>query len=59
MNTHDIREASASGDSDFLILAAVIASGAEYPDAVWRVSRALGMDEQQRQEMEDAYTNCA
>lgn len=59
MNTSDIRKASANGDSDFEILAAVIAAGVEYPDAVWKVSQALRMDDEQRQEMEDKYSDYA
>lgn len=58
MNTQDIRDASKSGDSDFEILAAVIKSGVEYPDAVWKVSRALRMDDEQREEMEEKYDDC-
>lgn len=37
----------------------VVASGVEYPDAVYKVSQALRMDDEEVAEMEEAYTeNC-
>ena len=55
MNTKQIKEAKAAGNSDWEILHMVIKSGVEYPDAVYRVSAALRMDEEERQQMEDDY----
>lgn len=58
MNNEQIKEAKAAGNSDWEILQMVIDTGVEYPDAVWKVSKALGMDAEQRQCMENDYDEC-
>lgn len=58
MTAKQIKEASDAGNSDFEVLQMAIDSGLEYPDAVWRVSQALRMDDEQRQEMEDKHASC-
>ena len=59
MTAQEIRDASTAGNSDFEVLDMVIKAGREYPDAVWAVSQALRMDDEQREEMEDKYGSCA
>ena len=59
MNRAQIKAASAQGNSDWEVLQMVVSSGAEYPDAVFKVSQALGMDNEQREEMEERYDECA
>lgn len=44
--------------STWEILDVVIFEGIEYPDAVYLVTRALGLDDEEVAEMEDRYTNC-
>lgn len=56
MNTTEIRALRAAGEPLHSILCAVIAAGLEFPDAVWRVTRALRLEPDEVQEMEDAYT---
>jgi hypothetical protein len=57
-NKNEIRNMSRNGDSDWEILATVVNSGMEFPDAVYYVSSALGMDAEQRAEMERNYDEC-
>lgn len=59
MNNQQIREASKAGNSNWEVLQMVIDSGIEYPDAVFKVSQALGMDAEEVEEMETGYNeNC-
>jgi hypothetical protein len=59
MNNQQIREASNAGNSNWEVLQMVIDSGVEYPDAVFKVSQALGMDAEEVEEMETGYNeNC-
>jgi hypothetical protein len=58
MNTADIRTLRKNGSSDWEILSDLIAQGIEYPDAVWAVTKALNLDSEQVEEMEDRYDNC-
>jgi hypothetical protein len=58
MNTIDIRTLRKNGSSTWEILSDLIAEGTEYPDAVWAVTKALNLDSEQVEEMEDRYTNC-
>ena len=57
MTDADIREMSGTGNSNWEILHAVIDSGYEYPDAVWKVTKVLRMKKDEVAEMEDGYTN--
>jgi hypothetical protein len=57
--THaDIKQSKAAGNSDWEILAQMIAAGCEYPDAVYRVSAALTMQPYERRRMERDYDEC-
>ena len=58
MTNADIRTLRKNGSSSWEILSDLIAQGAEYPDAVWTVTKALNLDSEQVEEMEDNYTNC-
>lgn len=58
MTDADIKAMSRNGDSSWEILHAVVDSGVEYPDAVWKVSKALRMRKDEVAEMEDSYDNC-
>ncbi len=58
MTHKQIKEAKAAGNSDWEILAMVIAAGYDYADAVWRVSEALRMKADERQCMERDYDEC-
>lgn len=59
MTKQTMKARQAAGDSPWEILADLVNQGTEYPDAVWKVSQALGMDAEEVAEMEDAYTNNA
>jgi hypothetical protein len=59
MTPSQIRAASAAGNSDWEVLQMVIEAGREFPDAVFAVSQALRMDDEQRQAMERDYDECA
>lgn len=59
MNAQDIRNARAAGNSTWEILHMVIATGREYPDAVFKVSQALRMDKEEVAEMERDYDEIA
>jgi len=58
MTKSDIRTLANNGYSHWELLTELIAKGAEYPDAVWAVTKALNLDSDQVSEMEDSYTNC-
>lgn len=58
MNTKEIKAAKAAGNSNWEVLHMVVESGIEFPDAVWKVSRALRLDEEEREEMERDYDEC-
>lgn len=45
-------------NSTWEILEYVVSHQREYPDAVYLVTRALGLDDEEVAEMEDSYTNC-
>ena len=45
-------------NSHWEILEYVTSEGIEYPDAVYLVTRALRLDDEEVAEMEDRYTNC-
>jgi hypothetical protein len=45
-------------NSTWEILEYVTSEGIEYPDAVYLVTRALRLDDEEVAEMEDRYTNC-
>lgn len=55
--TKDIKDLAAAGNSDWEILAMMINRGAEYPDAVYKISAALRMDDAETDAMQDAYDN--
>ena len=58
MNHKEIKEAKANGYSNWEILQMCIDKGQEYPDAVYRVSAALKMKDDERQQMEKDYDEC-
>ena len=45
-------------NSNWEILEYVTSEGIEYPDAVYLVTRALRLDDEEVAEMEDRYDNC-
>tara|TARA_R110000868_G_C10416277_1_gene722853 strand:+ start:217 stop:411 length:195 start_codon:yes stop_codon:yes gene_type:complete len=45
-------------NSNWEILEFVTSEGVEYPDAVYLVTRALRLDDEEVAEMEDRYDNC-
>ncbi len=57
-NKREIKAMSLNGDSNWEILATVVNSGVEFPDAVWTVSSALGLDAEERKQMERDYDEC-
>lgn len=57
-NKREIRAMRQNGDSPWEILACVVNSGVEFPDAVWTVSSALGLDAEERKQMERDYDEC-
>jgi len=59
MTNRDIRQARKDGYSAWEILHQVVDSGVEFPDASYRVSQALNMDSEQREQMERDYDECA
>lgn len=59
MNSKEIKEAQKNFYSNWEILSMVIQSGIEYPDAVWKVSKALNLDRDEREEMERDYDEIA
>lgn len=58
MTNDDIRQMRRECYSNSEILWAVVSAGFEYPDAVWKVSKALRMDAEEREEMERNYDEC-
>jgi len=56
--TEDCKAMARECYSTWEILDVVIFEGIEYPDAVYLVSRALDLDDEEVAEMEDRYTNC-
>jgi hypothetical protein len=58
MNTKQIKEAYAAGNSNWEVLQMVIDSGIEYPDAVFKMTQALRMDHEAVAEMEANYDEC-
>lgn len=59
MTRNDIRASKQAGYSSWEILHMVVASGVEFPDASYRVSVALGLDAEDREQMERDYDECA
>lgn len=57
MTKQEIKAAWHNGYSTWEILAMLISDGLEVPDAEWRVSDALGLDDEGREEMRDGYDN--
>lgn len=57
-NKSELRNMYHMGDSPWELLALVVNNGMEYPDAVWYVSSALNLDDEERQEMETSYDEC-
>lgn len=55
MSKAEIRSKWADGEAAVDILRDAVASGLEYPDAVWRVSDALKMQKLEVEEMEESY----
>jgi hypothetical protein len=53
----DIRTMRRNGDSAWEILATVVASGIEFPDAEFLVSSTLNLDPDEHDEMIDGYDN--
>lgn len=58
MTNQQIRDLSNAGDSNWEILSAVVCSGVEFHDAVWKVSQALRLDDEEREQMERDYDEC-
>lgn len=58
MTAQQIRDLSNAGDSNWEVLSAVVLSGVEFPDAVWKVSQALRLDDEEREQMERDYDEC-
>lgn len=57
MNRAAIRAERDAGNSTWEVLHAVVAAGREYPDAVFAVAQALNLDQEEVDDMEDAYLN--
>lgn len=55
MTRVEIREMWRAGNSTTDCLREVVASGFEYPDAVWKVTQALNLDAESVEEMELNY----
>lgn len=58
MNTAEIKAARAAGNSNWEVLSMVVEAGYEFPDAVWKVSQALRLDTEEREQMERDYDEC-
>lgn len=58
MTNSEIQAASDAGNSNWEVLQMVVDSGVEFPDAVWKVSKALGLRDDERQQMETDYDEC-
>lgn len=59
MNDRQIKEASAAGNSNFEVLQMVIDAGSEFPDAQWKVTKALGLKPDEAEQMVADYDECA
>ena len=57
MTKQGIRDAYQAGNSDWEILEWLIQDGLEFPDAVYRVSSTLRLDEEGTAQMVDGYEN--
>lgn len=57
MTSNEIKAAYKGGDSTWEILGKLTASGIEYPDAEWLVTKALGLKPDEVAEMRDGYDN--
>lgn len=55
MSPNEIRAASQEGNSNWEVLQMVVDTGVEYPDAVWKVTKALGLPKDEVAEMERDY----
>jgi hypothetical protein len=55
MTPAQIREARLQCNSNWELLQMVIDTGVEYPDAVWKVTKALGLPKDEVAEMERDY----
>ena len=58
MTNTELRAMRQAGNSTWEVLAALVHSGVEYPDAVWRVTQALRLDREEAKEMERDYDEC-
>lgn len=58
MTPAEIRAMRDGGDSAWEVLQAVIDTGVEFPDAVWKVSQALRLDREQVEQMKRDYDEC-
>lgn len=59
MTPNQIREARLQCNSNWEILQTVVDTGVEYPDAVWKVTCALGLPKDEVEEMERDYDEVA
>ena len=55
MKAKDVRRMHMNGEPPMDILIAVVQSGVEYPDALWLVTRVLGLDQEAVEELEADY----
>jgi hypothetical protein len=55
---HECQAMAKECNSNWEILEFVTSQGVEYPDAVYLVTRALRLDDEEVAEMEDRYDNC-
>jgi hypothetical protein len=55
---HECIAMSRECHSTWEVLEFVISEGIEYPDAVYLVTRALRLDDEEVADMEDRYTDC-
>lgn len=58
MNASDIRASSQEGNSNWEVLHQVVESGVEFPDAVWAVTKALGLPKTEVEQMKADYDDC-
>ena len=54
----EIKEARRAGYSAWEVLHMVVEGGREFPDAVFKVSQALGLDAEETEQMERDYDEC-
>lgn len=55
MSTTRVRELRDEGKTHAAILRAAVDAGYEFPDAVWKVSYALGLNKQEVEDMQSNY----